>query len=111
MTTLGGDTFSFALGLMLLHTTHSAMSFGLGSIIYPLVGLLLVIPVGNLVDHRPHRPLILGSKLAGILAFALYALLVPWFSMPMLLAVMMLTIVACCDKVTTTTFTAITGAS
>lgn len=106
MTTLGGDTFSFALGLMLLHTTHSAMSFGLGSIIYPLVGLLLVIPVGNLVDHRPHRPLILGSKLAGILAFALYALLVPWLSMPMLLAVMMLTIVACCDKVTTTAFTA-----
>jgi len=38
--TLGGDTFGFALGLMLLHTTHSALSFGLGSIIYPIVGLL-----------------------------------------------------------------------
>lgn len=104
--TLGGDTFSFALGLMLLHTTRSAISFGLGAIIYPLVGLLLVMPVGNLVDRRPHKRLLLTSKGLVILAFGVYALLAPRVRNVMLLAVLVLTVIASADKVTTTTYTA-----
>jgi len=104
--TLGGDTFSFALGLMLLHTTHSAISFGLGSIIYPLVGLLLVMPVGNLVDRRRHKPLLLTSRGVALLAFVGYALLANRVSNVMALAVVVLTILACADKVTSTTYTA-----
>lgn len=106
ISTLGGDTFSFALGLMLLHTTHSAISFGLGSIIYPLVGLLLVMPVGNLVDHRKHKPLLLSSRGIDVLAFSAYALLAPHVSNVMVLAVIVLTIIASADKVTATTYTA-----
>jgi len=104
--TLGGDTFSFALGLMLLHTTHSAISFGLGSIIYPLVGLLLVMPVGNLVDRLRHKPLLLTSRGVVLLAFVGYALFANRVSNVMALAVLALTIIACADKVTTTTYTA-----
>ncbi|MFD1456534.1 MFS transporter [Levilactobacillus lanxiensis] len=104
--TLGGDTFSFALGLMLLHTTHSAISFGLGSIIYPLVGLLLVMPVGNLVDCRRHKPLLLTSRGVALLAFVGYALLANRVNNVMALAVVVLTILACADKVTSTTYTA-----
>lgn len=104
--TLGGDTFSFAVGLMLLHRTHSAISFGLGSIIYPVIGLLLVMPVGNLVDRRRHKPLILMSKGVAIAAVLLYAVLTTQVNAPMLLAVGLLIITACCDKITNTTFTA-----
>jgi len=80
--TLGGDTFSFAVGLMLLHRTHSAISFGLGSIIYPVIGLLLVMPVGNLVDRRRHKPLILMSKGVAIAAVLLYAVLTTQVNAP-----------------------------
>lgn len=104
--TLGGDTFSFAVGLMLLHRTHSAISFGLGSIIYPVVGLLLVMPVGNLVDRHRHKPLILASKLTVIVALILYSWLVARVNAPMLLAILLLIVIASCDKVTNTTFTA-----
>lgn len=104
--TLGGDTFSFALGLMLLHTTHSAISFGLGSIIYPIVGLLLVMPVGNMVDRRRHKPLLLTSRGIVILSFVAYAWLESHVSNVMALAVVVLTVIACADKVTTTTYTA-----
>lgn len=104
--TLGGDTFSFAVGLMLLHRTHSAISFGLGAIIYPVVGLLLVMPVGNLVDRRPHKSLILGSKLVAILAFVLYSWLTTRINAPMVLAILLIVAIASCDKVTNTTFTA-----
>ncbi|KRK36991.1 MFS transporter [Levilactobacillus parabrevis] len=106
ISTLGGDTFSFAMGLMLLHRTHSAISFGLGSIIYPLIGLLLVMPVGNLVDRRRHKPLILLSKATVIVALVLYAVLTANINDPMLLAILLLIVIACCDKVTNTTFTA-----
>lgn len=104
--TLGGDTFSFAVGLMLLHRTHSAISFGLGAIIYPVIGLLLVMPVGNLVDRRRHKPLILMSKGVAIAAVLLYAVLTTQVDDPMILAVGLLIITACCDKVTNTAFTA-----
>ncbi|WP_341780202.1 MFS transporter [Levilactobacillus sp. HBUAS70063] len=104
--TLGGDIFSFAVGLMLLHRTHSAISFGLGSIIYPVVGLLLVMPVGNLVDRRRHKPLILVSKLTVIMALLLYSWGVARVNAPMLLAIALLVVIAGCDKVTNTTFTA-----
>jgi len=106
ISTLGGDTFSFAMGLMLLHRTHSAISFGLGAIIYPLIGLLLVMPVGNLVDRRRHKPLVLLSKSTVIVALVLYAVLTANINDPMLLAVLLLVVIACCDKVTNTTFTA-----
>ncbi|WP_407889632.1 MFS transporter [Levilactobacillus sp. N40-8-2] len=104
--TLGSDTFSFALGLMLLHRTHSAVSFGLGSIIYPMIGLLLVMPIGNLVDRRRHKPLILISKFIVISALILYAFVTTRVRDPMLLAVLLMVVTASCDKVTNTTFTA-----
>lgn len=104
--TLGGDVFSFALGLMLLHTTHSAISFGLGSIIYPLVGLLLVMPVGNLVDRRRHKPLLLTSRGIVVLSYGAYALLAPHVSNEMVLAIVVLTVIASADKVTSTTYMA-----
>ena len=106
ISTLGGDTFGFALGLMLLHTTHSALSFGLGSIIYPIVGLLLMMPVGNLIDRGHHKPLILTSKALDIGAYIVYALLADRVANQMLLAILVLTFIACCDKVTNTGFTA-----
>lgn len=106
LSTLSGNTFSFSLGLMLLHRTHSAISFGLGAIIYPLIGLLLVVPVGNLVDTYHHKKLILTSKGVGILALVVYAFLVPYVRFPMVLAIGLLIVQACCDKVTNTTYTA-----
>lgn len=106
LSTLSGNTFSFSLGLMLLHRTHSAISFGLGAIIYPLIGLLLVVPVGNLVDTYHHKKLILTSKGVGILALVVYAFLVPYVRFPMALAIGLLIVQACCDKVTNTTYTA-----
>ncbi|WP_143463376.1 MFS transporter [Levilactobacillus enshiensis] len=106
ISTLGGDTFGFALGLMLLHTTHSALSFGLGSIIYPIIGLLLMMPVGNLIDWGHHKPLILTSKALNIGALIVYAVLADRVANQMLLAILVLMVTACCDKVTNTGFTA-----
>jgi hypothetical protein len=52
---ISGNMFSYGLGLMLLATTGSAISFGLSMVITPVIDLLFLVPVGNLVDHFPHK--------------------------------------------------------
>ncbi|WEV51224.1 hypothetical protein OZX69_00430 [Lactobacillus sp. ESL0731] len=53
--TLSGDMFSFGMGLMLLNQTGSAVSFGVSTIVGPIVSLLLFVPLGNVVDRYPHK--------------------------------------------------------
>ncbi|GEO51123.1 hypothetical protein [Lactiplantibacillus pentosus] len=64
ISSLSGKMFSFGLGLMLLDETHSAISFGLNMLITPIVGLLCLVPIGNLVDTYPHKAVLTGSLLA-----------------------------------------------
>lgn len=69
---LSGKSFNFALGLMLLDQTKSAMSFGLNMIIYPLVSLIFLVPIGNLVDRYPHKKILIYNFIFRIFTFLLF---------------------------------------
>ena len=69
---LSGKSFIFALGLMLLDQTKSAMSFGINMIIYPLVSLIFLVPIGNLVDRYPHKKILIYNFIFRIFTFLLF---------------------------------------
>ncbi|MBU9788227.1 MFS transporter [Lentilactobacillus sp. TOM.63] len=73
------DMFSLAMGLMLLAETGMSLSFGLSMIIMPLVSLLGLMPIGNLVDRHPHKPLLVISILIRLIALVGYALTIGYF--------------------------------
>ncbi|MBO9164857.1 MFS transporter [Lactiplantibacillus pentosus] len=79
ISSLSGKMFSFGLGLMLLDETHSAISFGLNMLITPIIGLLCLVPIGNLVDTYPHKAVLTGSLLARITALFLFAISINFF--------------------------------
>ena len=68
---LSGKSFNFALGLMLLDQTKSAMSFGINMIIYPLVSLIFLVLIGNLVDRYPHKKILIYNFIFRIFIFLL----------------------------------------
>lgn len=69
---LSGKSFNFALGLMLLDQTKSAMSFGINMTIYPLVSLIFLVPIGNLVDRYPHKKILIYNFIFRIFTFLLF---------------------------------------
>ncbi|WP_346743521.1 MFS transporter [uncultured Streptococcus sp.] len=69
---LSGKSFNFALDLMLLDQTKSAMSFGINMIIYPLVSLIFLVPIGNLVDRYPHKKILIYNFIFRIFTFLLF---------------------------------------
>ena len=69
---LSGKSFNFALGLMLLDQTKSAMSFGINMIIYPLVSLIFLVLIGNLVDRYPHKKILIYNFIFRIFIFLLF---------------------------------------
>lgn len=73
ISSLSGKMFSFGLGLMLLDQTKSAISFGVESIVYPLVSLLFLVPVGNLVDKYNHKLLLVLSSVTRLVALIVFA--------------------------------------
>lgn len=77
---LSGGMFSFGMGLMLLNQTHLAISFGLSTIVGPLVSLLLFVPMGSIVDRYPHRSILIVSNLVRLLGLAVFAWALPNFS-------------------------------
>lgn len=77
---ISGNMFSYGLGLMLLATTGSAISFGLSMVITPVIDLLFLVPVGNLVDHCAHKKLIISGMLGRLLALALLIAVIDQFS-------------------------------
>ncbi|MGO2953147.1 MAG: MFS transporter [Lactobacillus sp.] len=77
---LSGGMFSFGMGLMLLQQTHLAISFGLSTIIGPIVLLLLLVPMGNIVDRYPHKTILIISNLVRIGGLAVFAWALPQFS-------------------------------
>ncbi len=76
---LSGGMFSFGMGLMLLNQTHLAISFGLSTIVGPLVSLLLFVPMGSIVDRYPHRSILIVSNLVRLLGLGLFAWALPGF--------------------------------
>ena len=69
---LSGKAFNFALGLMLLDQTKSAMSFGINMIIYPLVSLIFLVPIGNLVDRYRHKKILIYNFIFRLIIFLLF---------------------------------------
>lgn len=72
ISSLSGKAFNFALGLMLLDQTKSAMSFGINMIIYPLVSLIFLLPIGNLVDHYRHKKILIYNFIFRLIIFLLF---------------------------------------
>lgn len=69
---LSGKAFNFALGLMLLDQTKSAMSFGINMIIYPLVSLIFLVPIGNIVDKYNHKKILTFNFIFRMLIFLFF---------------------------------------
>ena len=69
---LSGKAFNFALGLMLLDQTKSAMSFGINMIIYPLVSLIFLVPIGNIVDKYHHKKILTFNFIFRMLIFLFF---------------------------------------
>lgn len=69
---LTGGMLSFAMGLMLLSATHSAISFGLSMIITPVIGLLFMVPIGNIVDTYHHKNIIVISMIIRITTMIIF---------------------------------------
>lgn len=69
---LTGGMLSFAMGLMLLSATHSAISFGLSMIITPVIGLLFMVPIGNIVDTYHHKNIIVISMIIRIITMIIF---------------------------------------
>ncbi|TPR39119.1 MFS transporter [Apilactobacillus micheneri] len=67
-----GGMLSFAMGLMLLNATHSAISFGLSMIITPIIGLLFMVPIGNVVDTYHHKNIIIVSMIIRITTMIIF---------------------------------------
>ncbi|WP_412989784.1 MFS transporter [Pediococcus siamensis] len=77
---LSGKMFTFGLGLMLLDQTRSALSFGINMIISPTVGILFLVPIGNIVDSYKHKNILIASMSVRILALTIFALVINSFS-------------------------------
>lgn len=103
---LSGGIFSFSLALMLLHTTHSAISFGLESIVYPIVGLLLVVPIGNFVDTHDHKTTILVSKLVTLVALLIYSAVIFRLHDRLAASIVIVAVYAINDRISGTGYTA-----
>ena len=69
---LSGKAFNFALGLMLLDQTKSAISFGINIIIYPLVSLIFLVPIGNIVDKYRHKKILTFNFIFRMLIFLFF---------------------------------------
>lgn len=107
LSTIGGNMFSYALGLMLLSQTGSAISFALGLIINPIVNLLFLIPIGNLVDKIPHKKILISIGLIRILALILLILSIDKFEniYKLVPIIPFLTVMAICNSISNTTYT------
>ncbi|GEP18858.1 MFS transporter [Pediococcus argentinicus] len=65
-------TLDFAIGLLLLQKTGSAINFGLSLIVGPIVGVILFPVVGPLIDHFSHKRIIVLSQLEILLVLLLF---------------------------------------
>ncbi len=70
--TLSGSMFTYGIGYMLLDKTGLAMSFGVDMIITPIIGLLFLIPVGNLTDRFPHKKILIWSILFRLITLTIF---------------------------------------
>ena len=106
ISTLSSEMFAFALGLMLLATTHSAVSFGIDLIISPLVSLLFVVPVGVITDRYQHKAILLASILLRSLALIIFLLTIDLFagSFKLIPVVIFLTLNAITNNFSTTAY-------
>ena len=69
---LSSKAFNFALGLMLLDQTKSAMSFGINMIIYPLVSLIFLVSIGKIVDKYRHKKILTFNFMFRMLIFLFF---------------------------------------
>ncbi|AUI80331.1 MFS transporter (plasmid) [Lactiplantibacillus pentosus] len=76
---LSSNMFAYGLGLMLLDQTGLAISFGIDMVITPIVGLLFLIPVGNLTDRYPHKKILTYSIVIRLLALIIFACFIDFF--------------------------------
>ncbi|WP_281177356.1 MFS transporter [Tetragenococcus solitarius] len=108
MNSLSNNMLSYGLGLMLLRQTNSAISFGIEMIIAPVVGVLFVIPIGNLVDKYKHKSLLIGSSLIKILFLIFFILSIDHFNglYKMIPVVPFVAVSALCSNISTVTYSA-----
>ncbi|MCL8495156.1 MFS transporter [Apilactobacillus sp. F1] len=71
--------FQYGISFMLLHATHSPLSFGMNIAVGPLISLLTFIPIGNFVDTHNHKRIIFWGYVLRMIGFLALALSLPFF--------------------------------
>ena len=71
--------FQYGISFMLLHATHSPLSFGMNIAVGPLISLLTFIPIGNFVDMHNHKRIIFWGYVLRMIGFLALALALPFF--------------------------------
>ncbi|MBC6389044.1 MFS transporter [Lactobacillus kunkeei] len=71
--------FQYGISFMLLHATHSPLSFGMNIAVGPLISLLTFISIGNFVDTHNHKRIIFWGYILRIIGFIALALALPFF--------------------------------
>lgn len=85
--------FVMALGLMLLDRTKSPISFGIESIVTPIIAILFMITIGNIIDSYDHKKTIAFSGFIKVVLIVLFYLTFNLFSgMYLLIPVILLLI-------------------
>ncbi|MHA8111467.1 MFS transporter [Lactobacillaceae bacterium Melli_B4] len=77
---LSSGMLTYGIGLMLLNQTNLAISFGLSMIISPIMGLILMVPIGNVVDTYDHKKILLFSICSRIMLLIILRLMIDHFA-------------------------------
>lgn len=80
VSSLSGTMLGYGMGFMLLHNTHSPLSFGLDVAIDPIIDFLLFIPIGNYVDRHNHKHILIVNYIMRLLLLVFFAMLLPMFA-------------------------------
>ncbi|GAA6237504.1 MFS transporter [Apilactobacillus micheneri] len=72
ISSFSGNMLSYGISLMILETTHSALSFGINMLINPISDILFVVPVSNIVDKFNHKKILIFCSIIRISSLLVY---------------------------------------
>ncbi|MCK8607698.1 MFS transporter [Apilactobacillus ozensis] len=72
ISSFSGNMLSYGISLMILATTHSALSFGINMLINPISDILFVVPVSNIVDKFNHKKILIFCSIIRIFSLLTY---------------------------------------
>ncbi|WP_312754920.1 MFS transporter [Rummeliibacillus suwonensis] len=104
---LGSGILSFIIGLLILKSTDSALSFGISQVIGPVVSLVLLPFTGSIVDKFDKKKVLVAAQLLSIISLCIYGIMIYYYGFEHLIFTYLLLIfLKISDQFLVTSFTA-----